>query len=84
MKTLGKYFIFLQSLIVNRQSFSIYYIRIIEECILVGLGSIFISILLGLSLGGVVSLQTAYNFRKNPIAVDFFISSHRNSNIFSS
>ncbi len=73
MRTLGNYVIFLQSLFVNRQSFKTYYKRVIQECTLIGLGSIFIAILVSLSIGGVVSYQTAYNFRKNPIAIDFFI-----------
>ncbi|MCU0396545.1 MAG: ABC transporter permease [Cyclobacteriaceae bacterium] len=61
MKEIGRYFIFLGSLFINRESFKTQYKLIIEECILIGIDSIFLFVLVSTFIGAVTTVQTAYN-----------------------
>lgn len=61
MRYLGKYIIFLGSLFVSRQKFK-HYIRLtLDECILIGIDSIFIVVIVSTFIGAVTCVQTAYN-----------------------
>ena len=72
MRSLGKYFIFLGSLFVNRESFRTYVKLIIDESILVGVGSIFIVVIVSTFMGAVTAVQTAYNL-VSPLIEDYII-----------
>jgi phospholipid/cholesterol/gamma-HCH transport system permease protein len=61
MKEIGRYFIFLGSLFINRESFKTQYKLIIEECVLIGIDSIFLFVLVSTFIGAVTTVQTAYN-----------------------
>jgi phospholipid/cholesterol/gamma-HCH transport system permease protein len=61
MKELGRYFIFLGNLLVNRESFKTHYKLVIDECVLIGLDSIFLFILVSSFMGAVSTVQTAFN-----------------------
>lgn len=61
MHSLGKYFIFLSSLFVNRERFRVYVTRILDECILTGINSVFIVTIVSSFIGAVTAIQTAYN-----------------------
>ncbi len=73
IKTIGRYFIFLGSLFTNRESFKTYYKLVLEECILVGIGSIFLVALVSTFMGAVTTVQTAYNM-VSPLIPDYVIS----------
>jgi len=73
LKTIGHYFIFLGSLFVNRESFKTYYRLVLEECVLVGIGSIFLVALVSTFMGAVTTVQTAYNM-VSPLIPDYVIS----------
>lgn len=61
MKEIGKYFIFLGNLFVNRESFRTYYRLTIEECMLIGINSIMLFVLVSTFMGAVTTVQTAFN-----------------------
>ena len=73
MKSLGAYFIFLGSLFTNRESFRTYFRLVIDECILIGVNSIFLIALVSTFMGAVTTVQTAYNLI-SPLIPDFVIS----------
>lgn len=73
IKTIGHYFLFLGSLFTNRESFKTYYKLVMEECILVGIGSIFLVALVSTFMGAVTTVQTAYNM-VSPLIPDYVIS----------
>jgi len=73
IKTIGHYFIFLGSLFTNRETFRTYYKLILEECVLVGLGTIFLVALVSTFMGAVTTVQTAYNM-VSPLIPDYVIS----------
>jgi phospholipid/cholesterol/gamma-HCH transport system permease protein len=58
---LGRYLEFLGSLFRNREKFSVYISRIVDECILIGIDSIFIVVIVSSFIGAVTAVQTAYN-----------------------
>lgn len=57
----GRYFLFLRLLFTNRESFKTYYHLVLEECISIGLGSLFLVVLVSTFIGAVSTVQTAYN-----------------------
>lgn len=61
MQTLGRYIIFIGSLFVNRERFKVYVRLVINECILIGIDSVFIVIITATFIGAVAAVQTAYN-----------------------
>ena len=73
IKTIGRYFMFLGSLFTNRESFKTYYKLVLEECVLVGIGSIFLVALVSTFMGAVTTVQTAYNM-VSPLIPDYVIS----------
>lgn len=58
---LGKFLEFIASLFRNREKFSVYIARIVDECILIGIDSIFIVVIVSSFIGAVTAVQTAYN-----------------------
>ncbi|MGK7388935.1 MAG: MlaE family ABC transporter permease [Candidatus Cyclobacteriaceae bacterium M2_1C_046] len=70
---IGRYFIFLQSLLVNRESFMTYFRLTMEECVKVGINSALLVILVSAFLGAVSTIQTAYNL-VSPLIPDYIIS----------
>ncbi len=58
---LGKYFIFLGSMFKNRERFNIYPRLIVDECMLIGIDSIFIVAVVSLFIGAVTCIQAAAN-----------------------
>lgn len=73
MESLGKYFIFLGSLFVNRESFKTYFALVIDECVSIGINSIFLVSLVSFFMGAVTTIQTAYNL-VSPLIPDYVIS----------
>jgi len=73
METLGKYFIFLGSLFVNRETFKTYFRLTIDECVSIGINSIFLVSLVSFFIGAVTTIQTAYNLI-SPLIPDYVIS----------
>ena len=61
MREVGQYFLFLRSLFINRESFKTQYKLIIDECVLIGLDSIFLFVLVSTFIGAVTTVQTAFN-----------------------
>lgn len=70
---IGKYFIFLGSLVVKRESFKTYFNLIVDECILIGIDSIVLVSIVATFIGAVTTLQTAYNL-VSPLIPDYIIS----------
>ncbi|MFD0998388.1 MlaE family ABC transporter permease [Ohtaekwangia kribbensis] len=73
MTEIGKYFIFLGHLFTNRESFRTYYHLILEECIAIGIGSLFLVALVSTFMGAVTTVQTAFNMVSDFIP-DYVIS----------
>ncbi len=70
---IGKYFLFLGHLFTNRESFKTYYNLVMEECVSIGLGSVFLVALVSTFMGAVTTVQTAYNMVSDLIP-DYVIS----------
>lgn len=73
IKEIGKYFIFLGHLLVNRETFKTYYKLVMEECVSIGVGSIFLVALVSTFVGAVTTLQTAYNM-VSPLVPNYVIA----------
>jgi len=73
MKGFGRYMMFLGTLFVRRESLSTYYKLVLEECILVGIKSIFLFALVSTFVGAVTTVQTAYNL-VSPLVPKYIIS----------
>lgn len=71
-KSLGKYFIFLGQLFVNRESFKTYVKLTLDECVLIGVNSIFIVVIVSSFIGAVTTVQTAFNL-VSPLIKDYVI-----------
>jgi phospholipid/cholesterol/gamma-HCH transport system permease protein len=61
MKNFGTYLIFLGRMFINREAFSIYFRRVIDEAVNIGVNSIFIVVIVSTFIGAVTAVQTAYN-----------------------
>jgi phospholipid/cholesterol/gamma-HCH transport system permease protein len=61
MKSLGKYIIFLASMVTNREPFKVYPNRVLDEMVNIGISSIFIVAIVSTFIGAVTAVQTAYN-----------------------
>lgn len=61
MKSLGKYLIFLKHTLENREPFRVYVNLFFEECMVIGIDSIFIVIVVSVFIGAVTAVQTVYN-----------------------
>lgn len=73
IQEIGKYFIFIGHLFTNRESFKTYYKLILEECIGIGIGSLFLVALVSTFMGAVTTVQTAFNM-VSPLIPDYVIS----------
>ena len=73
IKEIGKYFIFLGHLFVNRESFKTYYKLVLDECVNIGIGSLFLVMLVSTFIGAVVTVQTAFNM-VSPFVPKYVIS----------
>ncbi|MEQ8361663.1 MAG: ABC transporter permease [Cyclobacteriaceae bacterium] len=73
MKGFGRYMLFLGTLLVRRESLGTYYKLVLEECILVGVKSIFLFALVSTFIGAVTTVQTAYNL-VSPLVPNYIIS----------
>jgi phospholipid/cholesterol/gamma-HCH transport system permease protein len=70
---IGKYFIFLKTLFVNRETFATYYRLVMEECVAIGIGSVFLVVLVSTFMGAVTTVQTAFNM-VSPLIPKYVIS----------
>ncbi len=61
MTNIGKYFMFIGRLFQDRERFSVYTRLILNECMDVGISSVFIVAVVSTFLGAVTCIQTAYN-----------------------
>jgi phospholipid/cholesterol/gamma-HCH transport system permease protein len=73
MKQFGKYMIFLGSMFVRRETFATYYKLVIEECVHIGVNSIWLFVLVSTFMGAVTTVQTAYNL-VTPLVPRYVIS----------
>jgi len=73
MRSLGKFIIFIGSMFVRRETFMTYVRLTIDECIKIGVNSIFIFAIVSSFMGAVTTLQTAYNL-VSPFIPDYIIS----------
>ncbi|WP_234736082.1 MlaE family ABC transporter permease [Tellurirhabdus bombi] len=60
MQSLGRYFIFLGTLFRNREKFGVYVKLTLDECIQIGIDSVFIVSIVATFIGAVSCVQTAY------------------------
>ncbi|HAR20798.1 MAG TPA: ABC transporter permease [Cytophagales bacterium] len=72
LQNLGSYLLFIKSLFINREKFRIYIKLTLEECISLGVGSVFIIGVVSLFLGAVTVIQTAANLA-GPFVPKFII-----------
>ena len=61
MKEFGRYMLFLESLVVRRETFITYYRLVMEECVQIGVKSISLFVLVSTFMGAVTTVQTAFN-----------------------
>lgn len=61
MSIIGKYFIFLGNLFARREKLKVYWRRFMEECVSIGVNSVFIVAIVSTFIGAVSCIQTAYN-----------------------
>ncbi|SMD33130.1 phospholipid/cholesterol/gamma-HCH transport system permease protein [Reichenbachiella faecimaris] len=61
MASLGRFILFIGSMFVRRESFLTYVRLTIDECMKIGINSIFIVSIVSIFIGAVTTLQTAYN-----------------------
>lgn len=61
MRKLGKYFIFLSTLFTRREPFKVYVSQTLDECMKIGVDSIFIVVIVSTFIGAVTAVQTAFN-----------------------
>ncbi len=73
MKVIGRYFIFMHSIFVKREGFNTYVKLVIDECVKVGIDSIFIVVIVSTFIGAVTAVQTAYNL-VSPLIPNYVIS----------
>ncbi|MDH4089069.1 MAG: ABC transporter permease [Cyclobacteriaceae bacterium] len=73
MRDIGQYFIFLRQVFINRETFITYYKLVLEECVSIGIGSLFLVALVSTFMGAVTTVQTAFNMVSSFIP-DYVIS----------
>lgn len=72
MKSIGKYFIFLHSMFVNRERFRTYVRQTLDECVAIGVDSIFLVVVVSIFSGAVASVQVYHNMQ-SPLLGDFLV-----------
>ncbi len=73
MKEFGRYVLFLESLVVRRETLITYYRLVMEECVQIGVKSISLFVLVSTFMGAVTTVQTAFNL-VTPLVPRFVIS----------
>lgn len=73
MASIGRFLIFIGSLFERRESFMTYVRLTLDECVKIGIGSIFIVAIVSIFIGAVTTLQTAYNL-VSPFIPNYVIS----------
>lgn len=73
MRKLGKYIIFIGNLFRNREPFKVYVNQTFEECVRIGIDSLFIVAIVSTFIGAVSAVQTAYNL-VSPLIPNYIIS----------
>ena len=73
LRKIGKYLIFLYSLLRNRETFMTYVRRTIDEAVLLGINSLVLVVIISTFIGAVTTVQTANNL-VSPFVPDFIIS----------
>jgi phospholipid/cholesterol/gamma-HCH transport system permease protein len=73
MKEFGKYIMFMSTLFVRRETFGTYYKLVMEECVLIGVKSISLFVLVSTFMGAVTTVQTAFNL-VTPLVPRYVIS----------
>jgi phospholipid/cholesterol/gamma-HCH transport system permease protein len=73
MKEFGRYMIFLESLVVRRETFITYYRLVVDECMQIGVKSISLFVLVSTFMGAVTTVQTAFNL-VTPLVPRYVIS----------
>lgn len=73
MNSLGKFMMFIGTLVVRRETFKTYVALTIDECIKVGYQSLFIVTIVSVFMGAVTTIQTAYNL-VSPFIPDYVVS----------
>ena len=61
LSVIGRYLIFLGKLFTRRESLKVYWERFIDECIGIGVSSVFIVAIVAVFIGAVVCVQTRAN-----------------------
>ncbi|HAN49784.1 MAG TPA: ABC transporter permease [Amoebophilaceae bacterium] len=72
MKSIGRYFIFLHSMFVNRERVKTYIRQTLEECVSIGVNSIFLVAIVSIFAGAVASIQI-YHTLTSPLLGDFLV-----------
>lgn len=73
MSHLGKYILFLGTLFQNREKFKVYTRLVLDECVNIGVSSVFIVAIVSTFIGAVTCVQTAYNL-VSPLVPLYIIS----------
>ena len=73
MKEFGKYVLFLETMLVRRETFATYYKLVLEESIQIGVKSTLLFALVSSFMGAVTTVQTAYNL-VSPIIPKYIIA----------
>ncbi len=61
MRVFGHFLLFMGKMFANREEFAIYVRRFFDECIKIGIESLFIVVVVSFFIGAVTAVQTAYN-----------------------
>ncbi len=73
MRSIGRFLIFIGSMFVRREKFMTYVRLTVDECIKIGVNSLFLVVIVSTFIGAVMTLQTAYNLI-SPFIPDYVIS----------
>ncbi|QJX48171.1 ABC transporter permease [Hymenobacter taeanensis] len=66
VKSFGEFLLFIQSMLSRKERFAVLWNRTIDECIIIGVNSIFIVAIVSAFIGAVTCVQIAYNLT-NPL-----------------
>lgn len=72
MRQLGRYILFMVSLVTNRERFKVYLPQIVDEMKYIGVDSVFIVLVVSMFLGAVGTVQSAFNL-VNPTVPKFIV-----------
>jgi phospholipid/cholesterol/gamma-HCH transport system permease protein len=61
MKSIGKYMIFLSRTVTDMEPWRVYVRLFVDECIRIGISSVYIVVIISTFIGAVTAVQTAYN-----------------------